>query len=450
MPVNLRTGQRLWERARRVLPGGVSSNVKMDEQPHPMFFTRAEGCRLHDADGNVYIDYTCGYGPVILGHAYPPVVEAVQRAAASGFIYGGQHEGEVVLAERLAAVVPCIEMVRYSSTGSEAVAAAVRLARAYTGRTKVVRFSGHYHGWFDEQLIATHAPPGRDGRPDLESAGQLPSSADHILVAPWNDADALAHVLAAHADHVAAVLMEPIMCNSGVIMPSAGYLERVRTLCTSHDIVLIFDEVITGFRVHMGGAQALLGVTPDLAVFGKALANGFPLSCVGGRREIMELISSGRVVHAGTFNGNPLGVAAALATLEELGRSDGAAYRHLTAMGRRLMHGIREAAAIRDIPLLVQGPGPVFYIWFTDAPAITDYTASARVSRDPYTSFAAALLAGGVRVIPGGRWYVSCSHGEEDIDRTCQAVARALDAVRANWIQLPTGNDRGGGQEFPI
>ena len=450
MPVNLRTGQRLWERARRVLPGGVSSNVKMDEQPQPMFFTRAEGCRLHDADGNVYIDYTCGYGPVILGHAYPAVVKAVQRAAASGFIYGGQHEGEVVLAERLAAVVPCIEMVRYSSTGSEAVAAAVRLARAYTGRTKVVRFSGHYHGWFDEQLIATHAPPGRDGKPDLESAGQLPSSADHILVAPWNDADVLAHMLAAHPDDVAAVLMEPIMCNSGVIMPSAGYLERVRTLCTSRDILLIFDEVITGFRVHMGGAQALLSVTPDLAVFGKALANGFPLSCVGGRREIMELISSGRVVHAGTFNGNPLGVAAALATLEELGRGDGAVYRHLTAMGRRLMQGIREAAAIRDIPLLVQGPGPVFYVWFTDAPAITDYAASARVSRDPYTSFAAALLAAGVRVIPGGRWYVSYSHAEEDVDRTCQAVARALDAVRASPIRIPTGDGRGGGEGFQI
>jgi glutamate-1-semialdehyde 2,1-aminomutase len=450
MPVNLRTGQQLWERARRVLPGGVNSNVKMDEQPHPMFFTRAEGCRLHDVDGNVYIDYTCGYGPVILGHAYPPVVDAVQRAAAGGFIYGGQHEGEVVLAEGLAAVVPCIEMVRYSSTGSEAVAAAVRLARAYTGRTKVVRFSGHYHGWFDEQLIATHAPPGLDGRPEMESAGQLPSSADHILVAPWNDADLLAQVLAAHPDEVAAVLMEPIMCNSGVIMPSAGYLERVRTLCTSHDIVLIFDEVITGFRVHIGGAQALLGVTPDLAVFGKALANGFPLSCVGGRREIMELISSGRVVHAGTFNGNPLGVAAALATLQELGRNDGAAYRHVTAMGRRLMHGIREAAATRALPVLVQGPGPVFYMWFTAARAITDHAASARVSREPYTRFAAALLAAGVRVIPGGRWYVSYSHCEEDIDRTCQAVARALDTLPAPGSSSLTGAAAEVGEESPI
>lgn len=449
MPVNLSTGQQLWERARRVLPGGVSSNVKMDEQPHPLFFTHAEGCRLHDADGNVYIDYTCGYGPVILGHAYPPVVEAVQRAAAAGFIYGGQHEGEVVLAEQLAAIVPCIEMVRYSSTGSEAVAAAVRLARAYTDRTKVVRFAGHYHGWFDEQLIATHVEPGRDGRPELESAGQLPSSQDHIFVAPWNDADALAQMLAVHAGEVAAVMMEPIMCNSGVIMPSAGYLERVRSLCTSHDIVLIFDEVITGFRVHLGGAQALLGVTPDLAVFGKALANGFPLSCVGGPGKIMELISSGRVVHAGTFNGNPLGVAAALATIEELSRGDGDAYRHLTAMGQRLMLGIREAAAARDIRVLVQGPGPVFYMWFTDAPAITDYTASARVSRDPYARFAASLLAEGVRVIPGGRWYVSCSHSAEDIDQTCRAVGRALDTMRANPVQVPTGHARDGSGERP-
>lgn len=429
MPVNLPNGQRLLERARRVLPGGVSSNVKMEERPHPLFFVRAEGSRLFDCDGNSYIDYACGYGPVVLGHAHPAVVAALQRAAANGFVYGGQHEGEVLLAERLVSVVPCIEMVRYNSTGSEAVAAAVRLARAFTGRSKIVRFAGHYHGWLDEQLVSTHPAPDEDDGAHRESVGQVPCAADHVIVAPWNDTVALERLFDAHAHEVAGVLMEPIMCNNGVIPPAEGYLERARALCAQHGVVLIFDEVITGFRVHLGGAQALLGVVPDLAVFGKAMANGFPLSCVAGRRDIMEMIASGGVVHAGTFNGNPLGIAAALATLDELARDDGAAYRKLTTTGQRLMQGIREVATTKGIPVLLQGPGPVFYMWFTDAASIADYRSSARVSRESYHKFSAALLACGVRVIPGGRWYMTCSHTEEDVDRTLEAVGAALEAV---------------------
>jgi glutamate-1-semialdehyde 2,1-aminomutase len=210
-------------------------------------------------------------------------------------------------------------------------------------------------------------------------------------------------------------------------MPAQGYLERARELCTHHGAVLIFDEVITGFRVHLGGAQALLGVTPDLVVFAKAIANGFPLSCLGGRREIMDLIVSGNVVHAGTFNGNPLGIAAALATLDELGRDGGGVYQKLNTIGRRLMQGIRQLASAKGIPVVVQGPGPVFYVWFTDGPAISTYQASAQVDREPYVRFAVALLERGVRVIPGGRWYVTYSHTDEDVDQTLKAVAAALD-----------------------
>jgi glutamate-1-semialdehyde 2,1-aminomutase len=444
MDLNLGKGRRLWERACRVLPGGVSSNVKMEERPQPMFFAHAEGSRLVDFDGNTYVDYTCGYGPVVLGHAYPTVVAALQHAAARGLVYGGQHEGEVLLAEQLVSLVPCLEMVRYNCTGSEAMAAAVRLARGHTGRTKVVRFAGHYHGWFDEQLISTHPAPDNGEAAHPESVGQSPSATEHLIVAPWNDAHALTRVFDAHGRDVAAVVMEPIMCNSGVIMPADGYLEHVRALCSEHGSVLIFDEVITGFRVHLGGAQAMLGVTPDLAVFGKAIANGFPLSCVGGRREIMERISSGGIVHAGTFNGNPLGVAAARATLEELARNEGAAYQRLTAVGQRLMQGIRQAAAARGIPVLLQGPGPVFYMWFTEAEAIGDYRASARVSREPYARFAVALLSAGVRVIPGGRWYISLSHSDDDVERTIAAVGRALDETPADALAVGARAGEGG------
>jgi glutamate-1-semialdehyde 2,1-aminomutase len=428
--LSLLQGQRLWDRARRVLPGGVNSNVKMEEQPQPLYFERAEGSRLHDCDGNTYIDYTCGYGPIILGHAYPAVVSAVQQAAGRGFLYGGQHEGEILLAEQLVEVVPCIEMARLSSTGSEAVAAAVRVARAFTGRPKIMRFAGHYHGWFDEQLASTHPPAGHDESiPFGESAGQPATATANLLTATWNDIEALRRVTSAHRDEIAAVLMEPIMCNSGVIMPQEQYLGQVRDLCDRFGILLIFDEVITGFRVALGGAQALLRVTPDLAVFGKALANGFPISCVGGRREIMEPIASGGVVHAGTFNGNPLGVAAALATLGELQRLGHDLYDRLTTMGQRLMRGIRQSAGDIGIPVLLQGPGPVFYMWFTDAPAITSYRDSARVSRTPYARFATALLGLGIRVIPGGRWYVSYSHTDEDVEQTLDAVTRALAIV---------------------
>ncbi|HEU5299311.1 MAG TPA: aminotransferase class III-fold pyridoxal phosphate-dependent enzyme, partial [bacterium] len=340
-------------------------------------------------------------------------------------------------------LIPCVEMVRYSSTGSEAVAAALRLARAFTGRTTVVRFAGHYHGWFDELLLATHPVGEGTGRPGLESAGQSPSSAQHVLVAPWNDLAALEGMLRQH--DVAVVLMEPIMCNTGVIMPARGYLEGVRTLCARAGTLLIFDEVITGFRVHLGGAQGLLGVTPDLAVFGKALANGYPISVLGGRREIMALIASGAVVHSGTFNGNPLGTAAALATLDVLGRDSGAAFRRLTQLGQLLMQGIRRVAASHEVSVLLQGPGPVFYLWFTDAPAITSYTDSARVSREPYARFAEAMLREGVRVIPGGRWYVSLAHTEEDIERTCEAVDRALARIRPVELEphtQPSGGSR--------
>src|SRR5437867_537702 len=336
----LRYGRQLWDRARRVLPGGVNSNVKMDERPQPLYFVRAEGSRLVDCDGNSYIDYTCGFGPVILGHAYPSVVHAIQQAAAQGLLYGGQHEAEVQLAELLRDLVPCIEMVRLNCTGSEAVAAAIRLARAYTGRTKVIRFAGHYHGWFDELLVSTHPP--------ADEAESVP----------------------------------------------------------------------------------LLNVVPDLAVFGKAMANGFPISCVGGRREILDLAASS-VVHAGTFNGNPVGVAAALATLRELSSRANEIYAHLTALGTRLMHGIRQIAAAKNIPVPLQGPGAVFYMWFTPAPVVHDYATSARIDRAPYARFAEAMLAAGVRLIPGGRWYVSFSHTNADVSRTLDAVGGALDdAVR--------------------
>lgn len=426
--------EQLWTRARKHLAAGVSSNIRLQERPAPLYFSHGKGSRLFDVDGNEYIDYVAAYGPLILGHSHPELVAAVQRQVALGQTYGGQHEIEVDVAEKICALMPAMDVVRFCGSGSEANHALFRLARAYTGRTKIVRFEGHYHGWLDDQIISDH-PHSEDEagalpfpRPVLGSKGQLPHTAGETLVLPWNDSDAFARLMDREGRNVAAVITEPIMCNGGFILPKPGFLECLREICTRERSLLIFDEVITGFRVDLHGAQGLLGVTPDLVTLGKAVANGFPLSVFGGRRDIMDLVGSG-VMHGGTYNGNPITLAAAKATLDVLSRDNGAVYEHIRAVGGSLIAGIRQAAQDAGQSVLVQGIGPVLFAWFTERQEISTFRDNWACDEDKYAAFQGKLINYGVRTIPSGRWYVSAAHTEEDVSQTVNSVARALKEV---------------------
>jgi glutamate-1-semialdehyde 2,1-aminomutase len=423
--MNYERSKALFERARHVVAGGVNSNVRAVSYPVPLFYREGQGARLFDVDGNVYIDYCLGQGPLLLGHSHPRVLEAVRRQLERGQLYAGQHELEILVAEKLQQHIPCAQLVRFTTSGSEAVHIALRVARAVTGRKRIIKFEGHYHGWFDNILVSLN-PAAFDHDPVLESCGQTESVLNEVLVVPWNDIPRLQEVLAAFAGEIAAIIMEPIMCNVGCILPEPGYLEAVRELCTRYGIVLIFDEIITGFRLGLGGAQAFFGVTPDLATFGKALGSGFPVSCLAGKREIMEEIGNLSVVHAGTYNGNPVSLAAAWATLEELEQHREVCYRRLFALGQRLMRGIAEIAEQKGRSLTIQGLGPMFHVAFTTRPHIRD----AREYRDVNTAeglaFAYRLQENGIRIIPRGLWYLSTAHTEEEIARTLEAVAVAL------------------------
>jgi glutamate-1-semialdehyde 2,1-aminomutase len=395
----------LLERARRVIPGGVSSAFRAKSVPVPLFFERAQGSRMWDVDGNEYIDYTLAWGPLILGHAHPGIAQAVEAAIRRGWLYGAQHELEIRVAERLVDLIPCADRVVFSNTGTEAAQIAFRLSRAFTGRSRIVRFRSHYHGWLD-------APP-------------------DTLFTPWNDVPAFEELLRQNGDEIAAVILEPILCNGGCILPEPGFLESLRTATTQRGIVLIFDEVITGFRVHLNGAQGWSGVTPDLATFGKAVAGGFPLSVVAGRGEIMQLIENGTVLHGGSFNGNPVVLAAAEATLAELSVNGGAPLEAVRQLGERLMAGLSAAAKRAGLDLQIRGVGSVFKLLFPDEGAPTDARGLVRSSGGQLGVWLEAARAEGLNLLPDGRWYVSTAHSEDDLAQTLQAAARAFSHVAA-------------------
>lgn len=423
--------KQLYQEAQRYFPGGVNSNFRLGMRPFPLFFECAHGSKLRDVDGNEYIDYALGMGPIILGHADPRVTQAVAATLAQGTLFAGQHEDELKLGKSICETVPCAEMVRFSLSGSEAIHAGLRVARAFTGRQKIIKFEGHYHGWFDNIYVSTranqtHLMKRRSSRGVPGSLGQDPHAHAETLVLPWNDIGALRRTVLHYRRGIAAVIMEPIMCNTSVILPRPGYLESVRQLCSQHGIVLIFDEVITGFRVALAGAQQYLGVKPDLAVFAKALANGYPISCLAGRRDIMKLFASQAVMHGGTFNANAVTCAAALATLKALGQDGGCAYDHLERLGSMLKEGLREEGARLGCSLHVQGLPSVLHTSFTTQKEITDYRSYLRCQMDLQSNFVERLLGNGVRITDRGTWFLSTAHTEQDIRFTLQAVREVL------------------------
>lgn len=413
----------LHERATRRLPGGVNSNVRLDAPS--VFFARGSGARLYDVDGNEYVDYLLGQGPAFLGHANEKVVEAVAEASRLGMVFGAQHPLEVEAAERICAAVRWPDMVRLGMTGTESVQAALRLARAATGRRRIIRFEGQYHGWLDDVLIAPEPGPARPA-----SAGQLAEALEPSIVLPWNDLRALSDTLERHGEEVAAIITEPVMFNQGAIEPEPGYLAGIRELCDRAGAVLIFDEVITGFRLALGGAAERYGVEPDLAVYGKAIAGGFPVAAVAGRGELMERYGSGEVNHSGTFNGCVMGAAAIVASIDAL--VEDPPYERAEAHGQRLMAGLRAAAREAEVPLRVQGPGIGFHASFTrdgvdpEAHAVRGLRDLVDLDRPRYRAFARRLAEERVWVAGRGVWYVSAAHGETELADALERVRRVL------------------------
>lgn len=411
----------LRERAALDIPGGVNSNVRLTAPL--VFFESAAGARLRDVDGNDYVDYVLGQGPAFLGHAHPVVHEAVATATSRGILFGGQHPGEVDAAAALLGALGWPEMVRLGMTGSECVQAALRTARAATGRTRFVRFEGHYHGWLDNVLLQVDA----DG-PRAASAGQVASQVAESVVLPWNDAEALAALLAGAPEEFAAVIMEPVMVNNGSIEPLPGYLETVRELCDRYGVVLVFDEVITGFRLGRGGASARYGVTPDLATYGKAMAGGWPVAALAGRRDLMEPFGTGVVNHSGTFNSSVIATAAVTSTLQLL---DDAVYARVESYGTELAEMIRGIGRAHRLPLRVQGPPAALHVGFGDPEPVQDYRALQRLDLARYARLSHALARHGVWATARGTWYVSAAHGERDLEDTRARIEATLAAVDA-------------------
>ncbi|MDQ3571926.1 MAG: glutamate-1-semialdehyde 2,1-aminomutase [Actinomycetota bacterium] len=420
--MDTRNSESIYARAVGLLPGGVNSPVRAMRsigREHPVFIERGEGFELIDADGRRYIDWVCSWGPLILGHAHPDVVQAVVEAASRGTSYGAPTEAEVELAAEVCERFAAVEMVRMTSSGTEASMSAVRLARAATGRDKIVKFAGAYHGHVDGLLAEAGSGLATQGIP--ASPGVTAAQAADTLVVPWNDERALAEALA--SGDVAAILAEPIPANMGVVPPAPGFVTTLRAAADSHDALLILDEVVSGFRVARGGAQELEGVRADLTVMGKVLGGGLPAAAYGGRRDLMEMVApSGDVYQAGTLSGNPLAVAAGLATLEHL---DAEAYARLGTLTRGLASGL--AGVAEGLPVsVVSVPGLVTPFFRAEAPA--DFAQASECDLDAYGRFARALLERGVYPPPSQfeAWFVSLAHDDAAIERTVDAASAAF------------------------
>ncbi|GHF73296.1 glutamate-1-semialdehyde 2,1-aminomutase [Amycolatopsis bartoniae] len=419
-PQLLTQSEELRRRALVRTPGGVHSNVRLSGSQE--FIKCAQGAWLYGVDGRDYVDYLLGQGPNFLGHAPKHIIDAVFEACRDGVVFGGQHELEVRASELVCQAVGWADMIRFSMTGTEAVQAALRLARAATGRTKLIRFEGHYHGWLDNVLLGQ-----RDGQWGIASAGQLESHLADSIILPWNDLRSVEEALDRHGHEVAAVIMEPVMINAGVIEPLPGYLQGVRELATRHGAVLIFDEVIAGFRLGLDGGAGRYGVTPDLATYGKAIAGGFPVAALVGNADLMNRFGTGEVNHSGTFNSSVMATAAVTATLTSL--LENPPYERIAAHGTALMAGLRDIGTERGLPLRVSGLPQAFHVSFGDA-EVTDYRTLQQLDLARYESLSRVLVDNGIWVTGRGVWYVSAAHGQRELE----AVLSRFDKAVSEWV----------------
>jgi len=422
-------------RAERVLARGVASGARLRTTTPSLAVARADGATIVDVDGHEYVDHVLGLGPIVLGHRPPAVVAAVGRSLERGILFGAQHEAEADLCERLVAAVPGAEMTALVSTGSEAVHLAVRIARATTGRRRVIKFDGHYHGWIDPLFVnAPWAQPVASAPTGATHAVAGERASDEITVTRWGSLDELERAFE-EGPPPAAVIAEPIPCNFGTVEPAHAYAAGVRELCRRHGALLIYDEVLTGFRLALGGAQERLGVTPDLTVCSKAIASGFPLAAVLGSAEAMASIVSGPVRPAGTFNGTPASVAAAVATVGELAERRSEIYPRLDRLGAELADGIRAAAATAGAPLTVNQVGSVVQLfWGVDGP-VDSYAMARTDERQRVAELAGRLLARGVHVAERGLLLLCDAHRDEHLERTVSAFASALEEMRDHTMR---------------
>ncbi len=414
--------QQLFERAQRHIPGGVNSPVRAFRSVGgtPCFIRKGVGPKVQDADGNWYVDYVGSWGPMILGHAHPEVIAAVRTAAENGLSFGAPTEKEVEIADLLCELVPSMDMVRLVSSGTEATMSAIRLARGHTGRDVLVKFEGCYHGHSDSLLVKAGSGALTFGNP---SSGGVPADlAQHTMVLAYNDAQQLADAFAQHGDRIAAVIVEPVVGNMNLIAPTPEFLQTMRTLCTQHGAVLIFDEVMTGFRVDLRSAQGLFGITPDLSTFGKVVGGGMPLGAFGGKREIMEKIAPlGPVYQAGTLSGNPVAVAAGLATLKLI--QEEGFYEALTAKTKSLCDGLVAAAKKQGVAFAAQNVGGMFGLYFAETCPAT-YDAVLACDKDAFNRFFHAMLDAGHYFAPSAfeAGFVSAAHCDADIASTVAAA----------------------------
>lgn len=413
----------LFKDAKNYLPGGVDSPVRAIK-PYPFFALKGEGPRLFDVDGNSYLDYCLAYGPLVLGHSYPPVMEAVGQQLLRGSAYGVPTEAEVNLAREVVKRVPCAEMIRFVNSGTEATMSAIRLARAVTGKKKIIKFEGAYHGAHDYVLVKSGS--GAAGLPD--SPGVPEETTRNTVLVPFNDEEAITNLVEQEKDEIAAIILEPVMGNVGCIPPQKGFLEFLRKITSENDIILIFDEVITGFRIASGGAQEYFGVTPDLVTMGKILGGGFPMGAFAGKRELMERIApQGDVYQAGTFNGNPISITAGMETLKNLDKDY---YRESESKGLQMRRGLGDILEDAALEYQVAGLSSMFQIYFTPT-KVWDYAQAKTADVEKFNTYFRTLLANEV-FIPPSQFeccFISAAHTPNDIELTLEAMEKGIKAA---------------------
>ena len=422
-----------FKESQKYLAAGLSSHYRLIFHPVPLTYNYAKGSKLRDIDGNTYIDYALAGGPMVLGHAPEEVLKSVNKSFSKGQLYYGQHENEINLAKKITKIIPSAERVRFAASGSEAVHAGIRLARGYTGKKLVLKFHGQYHGWYDSQFIGINPLNKKKGSnsygANMESLGQISSSAEDVISIHWNDIDIFKKTIEKFKKNLATVIMEPIMCNTCVILPKENYLKEVRRICSKNNIILIFDEIITGFRIKLGGAQEYLEVTPDLSIFAKGIASGFSISCLVGKKKIMDYLSINKVVHGGTYNSSVLNTVAALKTIEIIEKQKKKFFNNVDSVRNTLTKEFKKIALNRKVDINIQGIGSIFHLSFTNKNILNDHKDYLKTDLKKLQRFIRKMQDNNVRITGRGTWFISSAHSITDIKKTIKAFKKSLDAI---------------------